>query len=153
MNKNTLPLVSAPVHEQNNYNKQQDLGIKNLTLATGNATMPPKLGKENHDLFGLNKLSHETHSLVQRQSSILSFQNLSVGDCTSVADSQFSHYNPSINEPYVSEDADPAEKEMHRFLDNAGVFRINIKQQIEEEKKSTYSASPSLQRLSGLRMK
>ena len=85
--------------------------------------------------------------MVHRQSSILSFQNLSIGDCTSMADSQYSHYNPSINEPFVSDDADPEEKEMHRFLDLAGVYQINIKQQLEEEKKTALSASPDLHRL------
>lgn len=107
--------------------------------------MPPKIIRD-VDPFGFKNFNVSS-SFVQRQSSILSFQNLSVGDCTSVNDSQFSHYNPSINEPFVSEDADPDEKEMHRFLDLAGVFQVNIKQQLEEEKKSTYSASPSLQRL------
>ena len=51
----------------------------------------------------------------------------------SVCDSQFSHYNPSINEPFVSENADPEEKEMHAFLDNAGIFQVNIKAQLAEE--------------------
>ena len=50
--------------------------------------------------------------------------------------------NPSINEPVVSEDADPAERAIHAFLDLAGIYQVNIKQQLEEEKKSTYSASP-----------
>ena len=67
-----------------------------------------------------------------------------MGECTSVNDSQFSHYNPSINEPFISEDADPEEKEMHRFLDLAGIFQVNIKQQLEAEKKSIYSSSPSI---------
>lgn len=40
----------------------------------------------------------------------------------SVNESQMSHYNPSINEPYVPEDAGPIEKEMHSFLDRAGIF-------------------------------
>ena len=40
----------------------------------------------------------------------------------SVCDSHFSHYNPSINEPFVSDDADPEEKEMHAFLDLAGIY-------------------------------
>ena len=71
---------------------------------------------------------------LQRQSSILSFQNLSIGDCTSVCDSQYSHLTPSINEPFVSEDATAEEKAMHCFLDNAGIFQVNIKQQLEEEK-------------------
>ena len=61
----------------------------------------------------------------------------------SVNDSQFSHYNPSINEPFVSDNADPEEKEMHAFLDSCGVFQVNIKQQLEIEKKSAYSASQS----------
>jgi hypothetical protein len=82
---------------------------------------------------------------VLRQSSILSFTNLSIGDCTSVNDSQFSHYNPSINEPFVSENADPEEKAMHAFLDSCGIFQVNVKQQMEGEKKSTCSASPVLQ--------
>ena len=64
---------------------------------------------------------------LQRQSSILSYQGLSIDGSMSVCDSQFSHYNPSINEPFVSEDADPEEKEMHAFLDAAGVFQVNIK--------------------------
>ena len=45
----------------------------------------------------------------------------------SVNDSQFSHYNPSINEPVVLDEADPVEKEMHAFLDACGVFQVNIK--------------------------
>ena len=40
----------------------------------------------------------------------------------SLCDSEFSQYNPSINEPFISEDADPEEKEIHSFLDAAGVF-------------------------------
>lgn len=95
--------------------------------------MPPKLvsgGKHNSDLFGIRQFCADdksSHSFVHRQNSIISYQNLSVGDCTSVTDSQFSHYNPSVNEPYVSDDADPAEKEMHRFLDSCGIFQINVK--------------------------
>ena len=61
----------------------------------------------------------------------------------SVNDSQFSHYNPSISEPFVSDNADPVEKEMHAFLDNCGVFQVNIKQQLEIEKKTVYSQSNS----------
>ena len=61
----------------------------------------------------------------------MSFQ-LSIGDCTSIGESQ-SHYNPCINEPFISEDADSDEKEMHRFLDMAGVKQVNIKSQLEYE--------------------
>ena len=42
---------------------------------------------------------------------------------------------------------------MHEFLDNAGIFQVNIKAQLDEEKKSTYSASPILLRLSQGRSK
>lgn len=59
---------------------------------------------------------------MMRQSSIASFHNLSIGDCNSVCDSQYSHYNPSINEPMVSTDADSDEKEIHAFLNVAGIF-------------------------------
>ncbi len=88
--------------------------------------MPPKIGKDNSDPFDIKDFAAEA-SHFQRQSSILSFQNLSIGDCNSVCDSQFSHYNPAINEPFVSEDASPDEVEMHAFLDAAGVFQVNIK--------------------------
>ena len=56
-----------------------------------------------------------------------SFNNLSIGDCTSVDDSTYSHFTPSINEPFVSDAADPQEKEMHAFLDCAGIFQVNVK--------------------------
>jgi hypothetical protein len=78
---------------------------------------------------------------MMRQSSIASFHNLSIGDCTSLCDSQYSHYNPSINEPVVSTDADSDEKEIHQFLNLAGIFQVNCKQQFDQEKKSAYSAS------------
>ena len=74
-----------------------------------------------------------------RQASFASFQNLSF-DCTSVNESQFSHYNPSVNEPCVFDVEDQTEREMHAFLDNLGIFQVNIKQQLEIEKKSVYSA-------------
>ena len=100
------------------------------------------------------KTSEEESYMLMRKSSILSYQNLSIGDCTSVNDSQYSLYNPSINEPFVSDDADPEEKAMHSFLDCCGVFQVNVKMQLEEEKKSVCSASPSLkQRLSLVRSK
>jgi len=72
----------------------------------------PSKPVQGSDPFSIVKSSDECQ-LVVRQSSIASFQNLSIGDCTSVCDSQFSHYNPSINEPFVSTDADSDEKEMH----------------------------------------
>ena len=81
---------------------------------------------------------------IQRQNSIASsFQNLSLNDGLSINDSQYSIYNPSINEPFVPDDADPLEKEMHAFLDQCGIFQINIKQQLDQEKKSTHTASSS----------
>ena len=56
--------------------------------------------------------------MLRRKNSMLSFQNLSIGDCTSICgDSTYSHYNPSINEPYVSDEATPEERAMHAFLD------------------------------------
>ena len=76
---------------------------------------------ENDDSFIVRNFEGGEHRM-QRQSSILSFQNLSIGDCTSVCDSQYSHLTPSINEPYVSEDATAEEKAMHSFLDNLGIF-------------------------------
>ena len=60
----------------------------------------------------------------------------------SLCDSEFSQYNPSINEPFISEEADPEEKEMHSFLDAAGVFQINIKAQMAEEQKAACYSSP-----------
>ena len=144
MNTNTLPFASI-AEETLGCSRNEPLEFENNLKLSGAATMPPKISL-NIDPFGLK------NSLVHRQSSILSFQNLSIGDCTSVTDSQYSHYNPSINEPFVSDDADPDEKEMHAFLDQCGVFQVNIKQQLEDDKKSTYQASPSLQSL-GLRMK
>lgn len=118
MYKKTLPFASIGAEEPNNDSLKD---TDKLKLA-GTATMPPQIGKT-VDPFGVRKFCEDNNSgLVLRQNSILSFQNLSIGDCTSVGDSQFSHYNPSINEPFVSEDADPEEKEMHRFLDLAGVF-------------------------------
>lgn len=126
-------------------------------LHNGASTMPPKLrNKVSEDPFeGIRDFMQDKTSAAafQRQSSILSFQNLSIGDCNSVCDSQFSHYNPAINEPFVSEDASPEEVAMHAFLDAAGVFQVNIKHQLEEERKSVCSASPSLQRLSQWRTK
>lgn len=60
--------------------------------------------------------------------------------------SEYSHYNPSINEPFVSDNADPAERAMHEFLDMAGIFQINMKAQLQEEKKLAYSSSPSIKK-------
>ena len=126
MNSNTLPLAQEKKGSSCNIESLLEAN-QNLKLA-GNATMPPKISIDT-DPFGLKTNAFNGNSsFVQRQSSILSFQNLSVGDCTSINDSQYSHYNPSINEPFVSEDADPDEKEMHQFLDLAGVFQVNIKQ-------------------------
>lgn len=53
----------------------------------------------------------------------------------SINDSQHSHYNPSVNEPFVSEDANPIEKAMHSFLDGMGIFQVNTSQQLNFEKK------------------
>jgi len=89
---------------------------------------------------------------LQRQLSSLSFQNLSIDGSMSVCDSQYSHYNPSINEPFVSDDADPQEKQMHTFLDACGIFQVNMKVQLAEEQKASYSASPSL-KLNQMRVK
>ena len=126
--------------------------IKTPELHNGASTMPPKIGnKGSEDPFeGIRDFMAEKTSTAafQRQESFLSFQALSIGDCNSVCDSQFSHYNPAINEPFVSEDASPDEVAMHAFLDTVGVFQVNIKHQLEEERKSLYSASPSLQKLS-----
>lgn len=85
-----------------------------------------------------------TENDLQRQSSIMSFQNLSIDGSMSVCDSQYSHYNPSINEPFVSDDADPEEKAMHAFLDACGIFQVNFKAQLAVEQKATCSASNSL---------
>lgn len=41
---------------------------------------------------------------------------------------------------------------MHAFLDGAGIYQINIKDQMKEEQKSVYSASPSL-KISHMRAK
>ena len=84
----------------------------------------------------------EDKTRVQRQNSMASsFQNLSLNDAMSVNDSQHSHYNPSINEPFISADADLLEKEMHAFLDHCGIFQVNLRQQLESEKRSTHTAS------------
>ena len=65
-----------------------------------------------------------------------------------------SHYQPSINEPFIMDDASPEEKAMHAFLDQVGVYQVNVKQQFDTEKKSACSASPSLkQRLSFIKTK
>ena len=106
----------------------------------------------NNDQINYKKNDEEEGTYL-RQSSILSFQNLSIGDTTSMCASEYSHYNPSINEPFVSDNADPQERAMHEFLDLAGVFQINIKAQLQEEKKSAYSASPSIKKLSMTRNK
>ena len=91
---------------------------------------------------------------VQRRSSILSFQNLSIDGGLSACDSQFSHYNPSINEPFVPDDASAEEREMHAFLDAAGVFQVNVKGQLAEEQKASIAPSPTLnQHLSQMRVK
>ena len=131
--------------------------IETPELHNGASTMPPKIGnKGSEDPFeGIRDFMAEKTSTAafQRQSSFLSFQALSIDDCNSVCDSQFSHYNPAINEPFVSEDASPDEVAMHAFLDAAGVFQVNIKHQLQEERKSVYSGSPSLQRLSLWRTK
>ena len=74
-----------------------------------------------------NALSSNVKNEFQRQSSVLSFQNLSIDGSMSVCDSQYSHYNPSINEPVISVDADPEEREIHAFLDSAGIYQVNIK--------------------------
>ena len=59
----------------------------------------------------------------------------------SVCDSQYSHFNPSINEPVLSMDADPEEREMHAFLDCAGIFQVNVKAQLAQEQKAYSSPS------------
>lgn len=54
----------------------------------------------------------------------------------SVNDSH-SAYQPSINVPVMFDESDSFEKDLHAFLDAAGIFQINVKQQLECEKKST----------------
>ena len=71
-----------------------------------------------------------------------------------MCDSTFSHYNPSVYDVILSPDADEDEVAMHEFLNDLGVHQVNVKQQLEAEKRTVCSASPNLsQRFSLLRMK
>ena len=99
-----------------------------LPVMTKNKTQltPPKI-TEPFEAYGFRNFG-EDEATMKRQASILSFQNLSIDDCGSVCDSQYSHFNPSINEPFVSEDATHEEKSIHAFLDAAGIFQVNVKQ-------------------------
>lgn len=110
-------------------------------------TMPPMMSKLG-DPFGIGR-HHESEAMKRQSSMLSSFQNISLFDCNSVDDSQLSHYQPSINEPYVDHDASPEVKAMHAFLDCTGIFQVNVRQQLDSEKKQTYTASGALkQRLS-----
>ena len=42
---------------------------------------------------------------------------------------------------------------MHSFLDTLGIFQINVKQQLEDEKKTIYSASPNIHKFTAMRAK
>ena len=81
---------------------------------------PTSGGKGGRDSCTLiNRESESKNDIaIKRRNSMLSFKNLSINDCTSICgDSTYSHYNPSINEPYVSDEATPEERAMHAFLD------------------------------------
>ena len=99
------------------------------------------------DPFQQMRAFEDDGAAMKRQLSIASFQNLSLNDCNSICDSQFSHYNPSVNEIFIPEEADEDERAIHEFLTMAGVKSINVKQQLEQEK-SSYSANSSAKRLS-----
>ena len=72
------------------------------------------------------------------------FAGLSIGDNNSVCDSEFSRYNPSVYDYQIPVDAEDDERAMHEFLDSVGVYQINVKVQIESEKRTVFSASPNL---------
>ena len=67
-----------------------------------------------------------------RRSSILSaYNDLSIqSDVFSVVDSTASVFAPSINEPCLDGNASPEEHAMHDFLNNAGIFQVNVKDQL-----------------------
>ena len=98
--------------------------------------MAPEEYKSPHDvLMTTNKImrSPSVYSGIRpvwgdvgmRKSSFASFQNLSVGADTSVNDSEYSHYNPVVNEPVIYDNTDPSEKAMHAFLDSFGISQVN----------------------------
>ena len=70
-----------------------------------------------------------------------------------MCDTEFSHYNPSVYDAYISPDADEDELAMHEFLDSVGIYQVNVKLQIEAEKRTVCSASPNIQRFSLLNRK
>ena len=71
---------------------------------------PPTLHKQGEsDHFNLDQShfekEYDVNNDLQRQSSFLSYQNLSIDGRMSLCDSEYSQYNPSINEPVISVDA------------------------------------------------
>lgn len=110
-------------------------GLRNQLYA---ASMPPKISQES-EIAGIRPFEPR-QSTVLRQSS---FASLSIRDDLSETVSQYSVYNPSVNEPFVCDEADPLEKAMHAFLDSAGIFQINVKLQLQCENKSSVSVCRS----------
>jgi hypothetical protein len=57
-----------------------------------------------------------------------------------VADSTASVYAMSVNEHFMADNASPEEVAIHNFLDILGVAQINVKEQINAEKTTTYTS-------------
>lgn len=113
-----------------------------------NKSVPLKQTSEKPLFGGIRNFNAQDDDF-KRQSSIASFQNLSIGDFQSACESQASHYCPSVNEHVIPVDATEEEREMHQFLDSTGIFSVNVKDQLKSEKKE--ACAPSSTRLSLLR--
>ena len=69
--------------------------------------------------------------LARRSSMFSAYNELSIqSDVFSVVDSTASVFAPSINEPCLDDNASPEEHAMHDFLNNAGIFQVNVKDQL-----------------------
>lgn len=97
------------------------------------ASMSPKVSKGLATIIGVQPFESK-HAAIVRQASFASYQNVSLDNMS--INSHISACNPSINEPVVFDESDLFERDMHAFLDAAGIFQVNVKQQLECEKKS-----------------
>ena len=61
----------------------------------------------------------------------------------SVCDSTASHIPASINEPVLHDNASADELAVHNFLNEVGIFQVNVKDQLTADQKSHFS-SPKL---------
>ena len=70
-----------------------------------------------------------------RQNSLASYSNLSLSADAMSDNSGISAPGPCTNQPFIADDATEEEKAIHAFLDKCDIYQINVKNQIDAEKK------------------